>query len=240
MIKLKSLFRRGPSGPSSSKQAAAAAAASSASANAPAPPLKGASSVSSLDHHHQQQPADGKPSKAQKHGSKDRLTSREKLCSSRESLDLKEAASKRQQQQPPPQHRQMPLVQQQLPPPQPLQHLQHHHLGGNNNLPDGSASAGGYAAMVVDPALTKELTDISFDGPREVSVVFRVSGRPTIGRRWRARARGHETRIVTGMVFAHGGVHTRCIDRLVIIAVPRCMWVIGGACRSGFFGWCVW
>lgn len=179
MIKLKSLFRRGPSGPSSSKQAAAAAAASATAAQGNAlqqqqqPPLKGASSVSSLDHHQQPHPTDAKQSKSQKHGSKDRLTSREKLCSSRESLDLKEASSKRQQQQPTQPHRQMPLVQQQ-PPQQPLQqqstagqqHSHHHHLGGNNNLLD----AGGYAAMVVDPALTKELTDISFDGPREVSV----------------------------------------------------------------------
>lgn len=225
MIKLKSLFRRGPSGPSSSKQAAAAAAASATAAQGNAlqqqqqPPLKGASSVSSLDHHQQQQQhsTDVKQSKSQKHGSKDRLTSREKLCSSRESLDLKEASSKRQQQPTQP-HRQMPLVQQQ-PPQQPLQqqstavqqhqqHSHHHHLGGNNNLLD----AGGYAAMVVDPALTKELTDISFDGPREVSVMMtcrrskRVLCPPPPG-------------LLSAMC---GGRTPRFIDRLAIMAGRMC------------------
>lgn len=206
MIKLKSLFRRGPSGPSSSKQAAAAAAAAASGGNStaggnapatnnvntaagggPAQQLKGASSVSSLDH----RSADTKSSKSshKHHGSKDRLfdtarvsksASRDKLAASRESLDLKESTTslkqrQQQQQQPQPhqsqQHsnRQMPLVQQQ---PQQLQQASQH-LAGNNNLLDvggGNSGAGAYATMVVDPTLTKELTDITFDGPREVSL----------------------------------------------------------------------
>lgn len=177
MIKLKSLFRRGPSGPSSSKQqAAAAAAASTSSGNAlnpnpsPAPHLKGSSSVSSLDHVGLASKASAAKSHKH-HGSKDRLidaklskgASREKLAASRESLDVKESKHQQrqqraelQQQLQQQQQQQMSLVQQQ-------QQHQQQHVSGNNNLIDGG---GGYAGMV-DP-LTKELTDINFDGPREV------------------------------------------------------------------------
>lgn len=183
MIKLKSLFRRGPSGPSSSKQQqqqAAAAAASTSGRSAlnpnptPTPQLKGASSVSSLDHVGIAAKSSGKPHKH--HGSKDRLIdaklskgSREKLAASRESLDVKESKHQQRQQRAELQQ-QLQLQQQQQ---QQLQRpmslvQQQQHVSGNNNLIDG----GGYAGMV-DP-LTKELTDINFDGPREVDKQFNM------------------------------------------------------------------
>lgn len=166
MIKLKSLFRRGP-GPSGSKNSASGSTGSSGSQ------LKGAASVSSLDT--TIEPPIAKPGK-QHHGSKDRLFkgSRDKLAVSRESLDVKESKHQRQlqqqqqaaafQQQQQLQHqlqqqqqqlRQMPLIQQQH--------------GGNNNLID-QRDVGGYS---VDP-LTKELTEINFDGPREVSSIDQI------------------------------------------------------------------
>lgn len=168
MIKLKSLFRRGP-GPSGSKNSASGSTGSSGSQ------LKGAASVSSLDTTIETPIA--KPGK-QHHGSKDRLFkgSRDKLAVSRESLDVKELKHQRQLQQQLQQQQQAAAFQQQQQLQQQLQQqqqqlrqmplIQQQH-GGNNNLID-QRDVGGYS---VDP-LTKELTEINFDGPREVSSIY--------------------------------------------------------------------
>lgn len=148
MIKLKSLFRRGQ-GPSGSKHSANGGNAAAPSTQNQ---LKGSSSVSSLDNIDQIKTT--KSSSKSHHGSKDRLIdhkikggSRDKLAASRESLDIKE--SKRHRTTDQQRHNQMPLIQQHV---------------GNNNLID-QRDVTNYS---VD-TLTKELTDISFDGPREVS-----------------------------------------------------------------------
>ena len=171
MIKLKSLFRRGQ-GPSGSKHSANSA--SNAEVAATKTQLKGTSSVSSLEHI---EPIKNSKKSHQHGGSKDRLIdqkikgSRDKLGASRESLDIKETKRNRIEQQ---QHQQQLLQQQQ----QQQQYQQHQqqqlnnqmpliqqHVG-NNNLID-QRDVANYAS-VVDP-LAKELTDINFDGPREVS-----------------------------------------------------------------------
>lgn len=155
MIKLKSLFRRGQ-GPSGSKHSAQAANVLAPSTHQQ---LKASASTTSLDNIDVAQPPQAalnvKPSKQgikeridQKiKGSCDKLGSRENLVDTKDS----HKSQQRQRQQ----QRFMQQQQQQMP------RIQQH--VGNNNLLDQRDVAN----YVVDP-LTKELTDINFDGPREV------------------------------------------------------------------------
>lgn len=170
MIKLKSLFRRGQ-GPSGSKHSN-----NSSSSNALIPSsvnqhLKGSSSVSSLDNIDQQQ------TKSIKNGAKDRFDlkikgSRDKL-GSRDNLDIKEHKTVSATQR----HRSsggsgggggnnggLNIETQR---PQPMPRIQQQHVVGNNNLIDQHD----VTTYAVGDSLAKELTDINFDGPREVSLL---------------------------------------------------------------------
>lgn len=153
MIKLKSLFRRGQ-GPSGSKHSANAANVLAAPTHQQ---LKASASTTSLDNIDVAQPPlpplNTKPSKQ---GIKERIDqkikgSRDKLGSRENLVDTKDSHKQRQ-------HQQQRLLQQQQ---QQMPRIQQH--VGNNNLLDQRDVAN----YVVDP-LTKELTDINFDGPREV------------------------------------------------------------------------
>jgi len=178
MIKLKSLFRRGQ-GPSSSKNSTVA------------PSIKGASSVSSLDGVGNNIKSS---SKKNYHGSRDKLEN-SKDKGSRDHLDniiTNNKGDKRfnngnnigynKQQQ-----HQMPILQQQQQQQQLAGHHHHHVVVGgggstNNNLIESHHQQRGIdigddiGYSVIDstlgttPTITKELIEISFDGPREVSL----------------------------------------------------------------------
>lgn len=142
MIKLKSLFRRGP-GPSGSKHS---------SSSSHTQQLKSASSASSLDNIESGGGAIKTKSSKKHQDSKDRSDqkykgSRDKL-GSRESLDVKDNTKQLYQRDPHQQRLQsMPIIQQQ-------------HVGNNNMIDQRDV-----ANYAVDP-----LADINFDGPREVCI----------------------------------------------------------------------
>lgn len=152
MNKIKSLFRRGP-GPSGSKNSVAAApgylpASQQQQQQLQQQQIKTAASVSSLDNVGLRPK---KPSKS--HGSRDKLNDRtnDKEKGSTERLDSKEKLDKQKYKE----LKQMPVIQQQ----------QHH--AANNNL----LNQRDIVNYTIEQGLSRDLTEINFDGPREVSVV---------------------------------------------------------------------
>lgn len=152
MNKIKSLFRRGP-GPSGSKNSVAAAPSGYLPASAQQQQqIKTAASVSSLDNVGLRPK---KPSKS--HGSRDKLNDRtiDKEKGSTERLDTKDKLDKQKYKE----LKQMPVIQQQ----------QHH--AANNNL----LNQRDIVNYTIDQGLSRDLTEINFDGPREVSFFFLFS-----------------------------------------------------------------
>lgn len=165
MIKLKSLFRRGQSGPSSNSKYGANQQNPNAVAPLAAPDpqsqnLKGSSSISNLDGIGLSK-ADKK--KQKEFGSRDNLDKKEAKGSKERLVDIrpgKDKSKKESKKQPQPQPQQMSIVQQQ----QQLASSQHVSGVANSGLIE--QQMGGYA-IVDQHQLTKELTEINFDGPRE-------------------------------------------------------------------------
>lgn len=152
MNKIKSLFRRGP-GPSGSKNSVAAAPTGYLPASVQQQQqlqqqqqIKTAASVSSLDNVGLRPK---KPSKS--HGSRDKLNDRtiDKEKGSTERLDAKDKLDKQKYKE----LKQMPVIQQQ----------QHH--AANNNL----LNQRDIVNYTIEQGLSRDLTEINFDGPREVS-----------------------------------------------------------------------
>lgn len=155
MNKIKSLFRRGP-GPSGSKNSVAAAPTGYLPASVQQQQqlqqqqqIKTAASVSSLDNVGLRPK---KPSKS--HGSRDKLNDRtiDKEKGSTERLDSKDKLDKQKYKE----LKQMPVIQQQ----------QHH--AANNNL----LNQRDIVNYTIEQGLSRDLTEINFDGPREVSYFF--------------------------------------------------------------------
>lgn len=180
MIKLKSLFRRSPGSSSSSSGSKHPSAGGSPIAGN-AQQLKTAASVSSLDTI--ERPPTKSKSKGHHYGSKDRLFkgSRDKLsaAASRESLAVHEVtapSSSKPPSRPPPSvalaaQQQQQLQQQQQSINIPQQQQQQQHAVGNKHLSDSRAVS--YAINAAEQPSSSasssvELTDINFDGPKEV------------------------------------------------------------------------
>lgn len=175
MIKLKSLFRRGQSGPSNSKYAGSQPSSNSVAPLANQDPLssnnnnlKGSSSISNIDGIGLSK-SDKK--KQKDFGSRDNLDkkdvkgSKERLVDLRPGKDKSKKESKRQPQPP-----QMSSVVQQQ---QQLSGSQHVGVTNPGLIEQQMNSLGGYA-LVDQHQLTKELTEINFDGPREDAKLIKL------------------------------------------------------------------